>query len=196
MSELQEIIGRYNLTDMLEERDLPFVSESSRQIFQPSEFLVREGDRRPVLFFILKGLVRVYYLRNDGKEITHTIRWESQFVGSNDILFHQQPSRFYIQALESTEVLMSDYSNVLKTVEQNTNLLSIRNAILENMLKHCLKRVESFTLLTPKERYLELLEENPSLFNRVSDKYLATILGVTPVSFSRIKGRVMRESKC
>jgi len=191
MQNINEVIDSYSLNERLKDDDLSIIQESSHQKFNAYEFLVKEGDERPQLFFILKGLVRVFYIKDDGKEITHTIRWEMQFVGSNDILFYQRPSRFYIQALEPTEVLVSDYSNVVKQIENRPNLLMVKSSILEEMLKMSLQRVESFTLLSPEERYLELIEKKPDLINRISDKYLANMLGITPVSFSRIKRRIM-----
>ena len=58
------------------------------------------------------------------------------------------------------------------------------------MLKESIERVESFTLHSPEERYINFVKSKPNIVNRVPDKYIATILGMTPVSLSRIRKRI------
>ena len=55
-----------------------------------------------------------------------------------------------------------------------------------------MNRLEAFVLLTPEERYQELISSNPTLINRVPDKYIANIIGITPVSLSRIRKRLAK----
>ncbi len=57
-------------------------------------------------------------------------------------------------------------------------------------MKQAFQRVESFVLLSPEERYLKYMQDYPSVINRAPDKYIANVLGITPVSLSRIKGRI------
>ena len=70
-----------------------------------------------------------------------------------------------------------------------------RKYILQRLLKESFKRVESFVLLNPEERYLKFIEDNPGLMNRVPNKYIANILGITPVSLSRIRKRIAEKKR-
>ncbi len=151
---------------------------------------IREGADTQKLAYISKGLIRVYKLKENGDEATLMLRWENQFIASHDSIILNQPSRFIYQALEDTDLLELDYSKTLPLMDHNPRLSSSRNSFLLHMLAEALDRVESFVLLSPEERYLQLLHNKPDILNRVPNKYLATLLGITPVSLSRIRKRI------
>ena len=67
--------------------------------------------------------------------------------------------------------------------------------VFQKMMRHQLARVESFVLNSPEERYLKYIKDYPDLINRVPDKYIAHVLGITPVSLSRIRKRISDKSK-
>ena len=132
----------------------------------------------------------VMSINEKGEEITTMVRWEDQFFSSHDIILHNRPSRFYYQALEKTELLVIDYDLAQEIMKRNPKLEQGRKHFLLGMLKESIERVESFTLHSPEERYMEFIKEKPDIVNRVPDKYIATILGMTPVSLSRIRKRI------
>lgn len=143
--------------------------------------------------FIRKGLIRAYLLKEKGDEVTLLLRWENQFVTSHDGVFQQKPSRFIYQALEDTILFEIDYLKAQEIADRNPLLSNNRSVHLTRMMMQAIDRVESFVLLSPKERYLKLVQEKPDIVNRVPDKYLATYLGITPVSLSRIRKRIASE---
>ncbi|AMR32789.1 hypothetical protein A0256_15845 [Mucilaginibacter sp. PAMC 26640] len=142
------------------------------------------------LAYIKTGLIRAYLLKPNGEEITVLLRWENQFIASHDTIILNQPSRFTYQALEDTVVLEIDYSKAQTILDNNPKLSATRNHFLQRMLAESMTRVESFILFSPEERYLQLVKEKPDIVNRVPDKYIATLLGITPVSLSRIRKRI------
>jgi CRP-like cAMP-binding protein len=156
---------------------------------------IEEGATSKKLGFIRKGLVRAYRIKDNGDDVTLMLRWENQFIASHDTVILNQPSRFTYQALEDTTLMELDYCRMEKILDNNPKLSSYRNVILLRMLSEALERMESFVLLTPEERYLHLLIEKPNIFNRVPNKYLATLLGITPVSLSRIRKRISQAPK-
>jgi len=151
---------------------------------------IDEGATGKKLGLIRKGLIRAYAIKENGDDITLMLRWENQFVASHDNIILNQPSRFIYQALEDTVLMELDYGRIEKLLDHNPKLSSHRNVFLLSMLAEALERMESFVLLTPEERYLQLLTDKPDIFNRVHNKYLATLLGITPVSLSRIRKRI------
>lgn len=105
------------------------------------------------------------------------------------ILF-DQPSRYYYECLEDTKTLSIDFEKVQNIIESNPKLERNRKYFARNAMKKMLQRLESFVLLNAEERYEDFIKKNPPLSNRVPDKYIAHVLGITPVSLSRIRARI------
>ncbi|WP_345951443.1 Crp/Fnr family transcriptional regulator [Mucilaginibacter sp. PAMB04274] len=156
---------------------------------------IEQGAVSKKLGLISSGLIRAYCIKENGDDITLMLRWENQFVASHDNIILNQPSRFIYEALEDTSLLEFDYERIQAILDNNPKLSSHRNLFLLRMLAEALERMESFVLYTPEERYLQLMKEKPNIFNRVHNKYLATLLGVTPVSLSRIRKRIAQTHK-
>ncbi|RFZ81232.1 Crp/Fnr family transcriptional regulator [Mucilaginibacter terrenus] len=159
------------------------------------EVYIEAGSDSQKLAFINSGLIRVYHLKPNGDDLTLMLRWENQFIASVDGVIYQRPNRFIYQAMEDTELLEMDYYKAEKIIGESLSLSSTKHSVLLHMLGEAMERVESFVLLTAEERYLKLIEEQPTLYNRVPDKYLATLLGITPVSLSRIRKRIAQHPK-
>jgi CRP-like cAMP-binding protein len=151
---------------------------------------IKERTIHRKLSFIRKGLIRAYLLKENGEEITVLLRWENQFIASHDNILLQQPSRFVYEAMEDTVLMEIDYDKAQSLLDRNPKLAAQRNSFILNMLAESMTRVESFILLSPEERYLQLIKEKANIVNRVPDKHLATLLGITPVSLSRIRKRI------
>ena len=162
---------------------------------EANDIYIREGDTERRLAFIEKGVMRAYIIKDNGDEATLFLRWEEQFIASHDTIINRQPSRFIYRALEPTTLLEMDY-DVLETVlKTHPEYEPLRNFFLMRMLSESLKMMESFVTLSPEERYRALLTERFDLVNRVPDKYIASMLGITPVSLSRIRKRIHTKGK-
>jgi CRP-like cAMP-binding protein len=168
---------------------------SKTQKLKAGEIYIAEGSVSHKLAYIKSGLIRTYYLKENGDEITMMLRWENQFLASVDSIIFEQPSRFVYQALEDTTLMEVDYYKAQPIINKSPRLSSSRHSFLLTMLGQAIDRIEDFVLLSPEERYLKLLHEKPNINNRVPDKYLATMLGITPVSLSRIRKRIAGQHK-
>ncbi|MDP5082236.1 MAG: Crp/Fnr family transcriptional regulator [Winogradskyella sp.] len=186
----------YKLGQKLTLSDVQVLFKSAKtKSYASGEHLIIEGETNRNVFFIRKGLVRAYKINEKGDEITTLIRWENKIIASPDIILFDEPSQLYVETLEHTDVFYIDYDVLQKIISSNHKLESNRKFILQNVLKEALKRIDSFVLLTPVERYLAFIKENPDIVNRVQDKYIANILGITPVSLSRIRKRIITKKK-
>lgn len=159
------------------------------------EIYIAPGSHSQKLAFIQQGLIRVYYLKPNGDDFTLMLRWENQVFASIDEIVYQRPNKITYQALEETVLLEMDYFKAQQIIDKSLALSSTRHSLLLHMLGEAMSRVEDFVLLSAEERYLKLLAELPGLYNRVPDKHLATLLGITPVSLSRIRKRVAQAGK-
>ena len=154
------------------------------------EVYIPEGSISTKMGRIKSGLIRGYQLKPNGDEITITLSWENQFVGSYDSIAWQKPSRFIFHALEDTTLMEIDYKIMQEFADRNSAIGAHRSNIQLRMLEKAIDRIESFVLMSPTERYLKLVQDKPDIVNRVPDKHLATYLGITPVSLSRIRKRI------
>lgn len=179
------------LSDELTLEDISelFAKASPRQL-NAGETYISIGDRSRMLAFIEKGLIRAFAEKDNGEQATLLLRWEDQFVGSHDTIIFNQPSKFAYQAIESTTILELDYALVEKAMEENPKFESVRKSVLMSMLGGALQMLEDFVLLSPEQRYIKLVDEKMDIVNRVADKHIASMLGITPVSLSRIRKRI------
>jgi CRP-like cAMP-binding protein len=169
---------------------LPLLQLAKPRHLAASEVYIHENSDYRKIALILRGLIRVYLVKQNGAEITTELSWEDQIVACQDAILRHKPSRFTYEAVEDTDLLEIDYDALQALLENTPKLESTRKYFLMNMLDQSLDRIESFVLLSPEERYRQLVEQKPSIINRVPNKYIATLLGITPVSLSRLRRRM------
>jgi CRP-like cAMP-binding protein len=166
---------------------------ASTRSYAVGDYLIKEGSHKKEVFFIHKGNIRSFRINEKGNEITTLLRWENQIIASPDVILFDQPSQNYVEALEETKVRVLDYDVLQDIVSANPKLDANRKYVLQQMLKEALGRIDTFVLMSPEERYLAYVDQNPEIVNRVPDKYIANVLGITPVSLSRIRKRVAKK---
>ncbi len=150
--------------------------------------LLREGEISRKFFYIEKGCLRVCF-NNDGKDITFQFFFEGQGVSSIESFRTNQPSLFTIEAIEPCilrTVSKSDFQTILESspgIRQQVEEQTFQRLIFYQKL--FLSRIKD----NPEKRYRELLENNPEILQRVPQHYIASYLGITSVSLSRIRNR-------
>ncbi len=159
------------------------------------DIFLEEGSLKCNVYFIKEGLIRSYFVDEKGKEITNRLRYENQVISSYEIDLLNEPSRFNLQALEPTELIVIDLHDMRQIIDRNKKLEAARRFFLTTSLAESLKLVDDFILLNPEQRYMKFVKEHSELLNRVPDKYIANVLGITPVSLSRIRKRVSKKKQ-
>ena len=163
---------------------------------EKGEFLIKEGSSDKNVYFIRKGLIRSYTKDDMEDEITFQLFPENQFVTNIHTFLFDEPSKYYYQALEKSKVYAVDYEAFFEMASKNPGLLEGNRAVLgKKVMKQAFQRVESFVFLSPEERYKKYVNDYPQLINRAPDKYIANVLGITPVSLSRIRNRIATKKK-
>jgi CRP-like cAMP-binding protein len=150
--------------------------------------LLREGEISNNIYLIKKGCLREWF-NKDGKDITFQFFFEDQPVASIDSFMNQKPSLFSIESIEPTAILSiekTDFENLLIAYPELKN--GFHDFIFQRFRIYgqlFLSRIKD----TPKERYEDLMKNHPEIVKRVPQHYIASFLGITPISLSRIRNR-------
>lgn len=162
---------------------------SFRQV--PKRFkLAEEGKVAKEIYFINKGLLRLFYSK-EGEEITGYIFREGLFASSYDSFLREVSSIQTLECLEDSELLVISKTD-LDTLYQRMPAMNIlTRKVAEQRFINAQLILSSFILDSPEERYRKFAKDNSDLLNRVPQHYIASFLGITPVSLSRIRKRLM-----
>ncbi|AKU92475.1 Crp/Fnr family transcriptional regulator [Vulgatibacter incomptus] len=167
----------------------------ARTLFRPrrlgrGEYLTREGDVAVEFGWVLRGLVRKYYLgRNDG-EVVRGFAAEGQLAGAYASLLSGAPSLLNVQALEETDLLVMDYSDFVQLYERHVCWQQLGRKVAESLLLEREEREHQLLRMNATDRYLSFRREQGDLVGRVPQHQIAAYLGITPVSLSRIIGQL------
>ncbi|MDI3476882.1 MAG: hypothetical protein PWQ59_407 [Thermoanaerobacterium sp.] len=156
-------------------------------------FSIKKGDMITANhngFLLLSGIIRGYYLDVDGNDITHMFIFEGTIFGS-DFLTTEKPHVCNFEAIEDCIVVELNRAVQIKT---DINLMMVYINVLEEALKRKILREASLVTKTATERYLDLRNEYPNIDKRVSQAHIASYLGITPVSLSRIRRVISEEN--
>ena len=146
------------------------------------------GHTCKTIYFLKKGVARIYYFK-DGIDITESFSFENNIVVRFESLFTSQPSKKAIQVLEDSELVAINSPKLFKLYDQFPETERLFRKIFEAALVDTVNRVESIQFHTAEERYKHLMHEAPDVLKRVPLKYIASYLGITPVSLSRIRAQ-------
>jgi CRP-like cAMP-binding protein len=160
-----------------------------------NDHLVKAGEFLPQMGWLLDGLVRHYFLRHDGTEITVEFARAGDLVGEYNNMLHEQPSDHFVQALEPSQILMAPVANLRAACDQHPDLDRLRQTLTEQYMHRIIKQMSQYMTRSPEERYTYLLTHDPDLIQRVPQTILASYVGVTPVSLSRIRKRLLNPQR-
>ncbi|KAB8314599.1 Crp/Fnr family transcriptional regulator [Tolypothrix campylonemoides VB511288] len=182
---IQQLLPEFNIDLTLVEPLL-----ESRKVYK-GEFLFGEGDICEFLGLTLKGCLRTFFLK-DAKEFTLFFHPEHQPVGDYESFCKQQPACFSCQAIEDSEVLIVNHQlfHLLEVAPDGQKFLRLHAESLAFMLRD---KLLSLFRDTPEQRYLNLIQTEPELLQRIPQYYLASYLGIEPESLSRLKRRVHQQ---
>lgn len=150
--------------------------------------LLYEGDIAQNIYFVQKGLLRLWN-NNDGDDITFQFFFEDQIVSSFESMYTNQPSSFSIESIEETTVKVLTREKMAELLNGHKELRELFTQIIcqrfIDYTHYFLSRIKE----NPQERYHELIEKQPQILKRVPQYYIASYLGITPVSLSRIRNK-------
>jgi CRP-like cAMP-binding protein len=156
-------------------------------------FFVHEGERPYRLGYLIKGILREFYVTSKGKEFNNCFCFPGDFTGSFYDLLKQQPSTVNIQTLTEVVVLVADYKEFYNLVYRFPILERLGRLIAEELFKVKCERVYELLTMSPQERYTFFKKKYAGFEDIIPHYHIATFLGITPISFSRIRNKEKRD---
>ncbi len=149
------------------------------------------GHTCRTIYFIEKGCARIYYFKGD-TDITEYFAFENSIIARVESLFTGKPSRKGIQILEDSDIVGINAVALNGLYNKYPEIERLFRKITEAGYIETVNRLESLQFHTAEERYIALLQDHSEIVQRVPQKYIASYLGITPVSLSRIRSNSQR----
>ncbi|PBQ33078.1 cyclic nucleotide-binding protein [Sphingobacteriaceae bacterium] len=189
MTELQQYIHSYFA---IHEKDLQTLSLLFKEeILNKGDFYLKSGRPCEKMSFIKSGILRVY-VKTPEKEVTQWVSAKASFITDLSGLVFNAPARWNIQALSDCELYTIDKKNY----DEIGNLIPRWHEVEKLFIAKCFSMLEdrifSHLSMSAEERYLLFYEKNKELFNQVPLQYLASMLGMTPETFSRLRKKTLQ----
>jgi CRP-like cAMP-binding protein len=161
---------------------------STTKELKKGDLVLAEGEISRHLYFVEKGLLRIYYMK-DGKDVTEWLALDHTFCLSIISFFEQTPSRLIIECIENSEIIFTSRDGLMNLSNTNLEIARIFRQLITGSLIFSQVRMESIQFETASQRYQRLLQQNPEILRRVPLMYIASFLGISFETLSRIRAQ-------
>lgn len=188
---MDRLIEQIKLYASLDDDEIELLRQNvDKKVFTKNEIIFTEGKISNEIYFVTKGCVRLFY-NVDGTDKTAFFYTEGQFICAGESYTFHIPARENYQAIEQSEIYVFSQPKIDLLLKEAPKFEIIARIATENELITCQKVIASFVTKSAEERYLDLLKTQGELLQRVPQQYIASFLGVSPETLSRIKARVI-----
>lgn len=185
---LQELTDSMNFSAEIPREELRKFLKLKRVIrLKKDEFFLRADEIPERLGYNVSGLLRLYYIDEEGKEINKHFCLENTVAVAYRPFLRRERSEIFIQALEDTKLLLIDYKTYNDLLNNHICWQTIARKMAELIFMLGQKRESELLLINAQERYVQFLKDYPNLVTRISQYHIASYLGITPESLSRIR---------
>lgn len=157
--------------------------------FPRKTLLLKEGKICKEIHFIIKGLARAFYFKNDS-DVTSRVMREHDLIIPVNSFFRQQPSQENIELLEDSRLISLPYNLLMDLHERYPQFNYVTRVLTEHYYILSEERAFAMRMKSGRERYEQLLQHDPQIFQRVPLKHIASYLGMKPETLSRIRSRI------
>lgn len=180
-------------TSLSRDKILEIMEDMVVETYIKGTILLRQGEVSDKCYSVLAGCVRQYSIGEDGKEVTINFFTEEQAVVVFKSYKQKIPSDYFLACVEDSTLLVGDPESEKRMYKKFPELEKITRTIIEHNFGEEQDERARFMRAVPEDRYRMLLEKRPELINRVPQHQLASYLGITPESLSRIRKRVSQD---
>ncbi|ENQ3105680.1 Crp/Fnr family transcriptional regulator [Bacillus cereus] len=193
---MEKILLKYlsKFTTFNEKEQQQIVKDILIEEYKKGTMLLRQGDVPIKCYFVLQGCVRQYSIDETGREVTSNFYTEEQAIANFNHHKQDKASSYSLVCIEDCILVVGDLAAEQDMYNKYTQLETMTRKMIEEKLGDMQDELASFIASTPEERYKSLLRKRPHLVNRVPQHQLASYLGITPESLSRIKKRIYKEN--
>lgn len=164
------------------------------RMIKKGAILLRQGDVCSEMYFVATGLLRTYTIDKDGKEHIQQFAPENWWIGDRNSFIFNEPSLFFMDAIEDSGVIAIDRDFTARTEKINPAFVQFNNKLLHNSIRYMQRRIDQLLSATALERYLDFIRLYPNLTLRVPQWMIASYLGITPESLSRVRKELARKN--
>ena len=164
-----------------------FLNLGTKKSLEAAEYFIRAGEIPKKIAWVEKGLFRYVYINEEGKEFTKSLFLEHTILSSYSSMILNIPSYFYIEALEASEILTFEFEQWRQLQKGNPVWTEFLLALVQKGFITKEKRERELLLLDAEQRYRIFLQEFPGLDKRIKQSIIASYLGISPESLSRIR---------
>ena len=185
---------KYAISQMIslsENEAIDFISMCYRRKFKKKEILSDDDKFIDEVYFIERGILRVKIIDLEGKEHTTHFAIENQFIADYNAFLTQQKSRYQLEAMENTDVIVLPRKAIEWGYKNMKNGEKLGRLIAEYYFVYMDTRIQNLYTLSPIERYKLMDQIFPNIHNRVPQHMIASYLGITPIHLSRIKKQLL-----
>ncbi len=187
-TEFKKLFERYSTQQNIRQQSVVEICKYLAVLnFSKKHILIKENQRHDYAYFVVKGAVRSYYM-NDGVEVNTWFALENEMVGSL-YNFKDNPSRETIELVENATLISINFKQLKPLMRNNIEIANFINAIIEEYALFLEDRIHYSQMKTSMDRYIRLLDHEPQIFQRIPLTYIASYLGITRETLSRLKAR-------
>ena len=156
------------------------------KVYSKGEIIARTGDKASTAGLVINGVIRSYYIDKEGNDVTQYFAAEAGWcIDSGMIGFDEMQANW--EALEDTTVMLFEVKDMKELIYGDEHLKNTWIYALESGMRYKVYRENGFLVENATERYIAFRKRYPMLSKRVPQRYIATYLGITPESLSRIR---------
>ena len=160
------------------------------KVVKKNNYLLREGDTCKDLVFVQKGCLRLYYLKDD-IEVSVWFAFQQSSAIEIYSFISENPSNYFLQAIEDSEVLYLPKTELNKLYQYQPKMHEMMRNFWEDVILNLINRFTALQTDSAEKRWLDLLNK-PAYLEAIPQKYLASFIGVTPTSLSRIRKQIIK----
>nr|WP_294862466.1 Crp/Fnr family transcriptional regulator [uncultured Fluviicola sp.] len=188
-----KLLNHFRSIQQLSDEEIDAIDETlTVRSFKKGTLLLKEGQHSSDTYFVLEGIVRQYYI-TDGTEKTSDFFTEGQWVLSANHITQNTASNHFVECCSDCKLIIGNSEKGEDLYEKFPNLGTVSRKLMSQVFVGQQTKLEAYILDSPKERYLKLLKSSPELFQKIPQYQIASYVGVTPESLSRIRKRLALE---
>lgn len=187
-SDLKKFLSQYASFSENELEDI--ATKFKRKTVKKKHCLLRQGDTCKDLVFVQKGCLRLYYLKED-IDVSVWFAFPQSSAIEIYSFISENPSNYFLEAIEDSEVLYLSKVELQKLYQEQPKMQEMMRKFWEDVILNLINRFTALQTDSAEKRYLDLLKK-PDYLATIPQKYLASFIGVTPTSLSRIRKQIIK----
>jgi CRP-like cAMP-binding protein len=176
-----------NIAKLSDQTEQQLSAIFKKEEFHNGHFLYQQGEICQHIFYIEKGFARVYYYSESGREITQWFFAENSFLTAVDSFYHHKPTLVYCELLEDSVIYSLRYTDMEIMLNENHDLARLAFHAVYEIAKKLAEYIIGLKFQSAEDRYKTLMKEYPLIFQRARLGHIASFLGITQETLSRIR---------